>query len=183
MDTESSSGIIYLAKAKVVCPDGQILRAINFKPLSTRAFLYVYECVFIKGKLEYEKVINQWSDYKGKSPGLGDVNLLEQQSLDCTGNGFLTSFTMQIDLDNEQLRYVYKCGKFINTEYHYVCEARQTQEHDAESFHLSTLEHHGIKCKNEEILSWFQLEQEGNSLKYNFECCRPPAAGNFYKKM
>ena len=184
MDWKSPRGITYLAKAKIECPEGQILQKLVFKQEKKKEFRYTYECVVITEELTYENVTNEWSDYLSESPDQGDVNLLDQQSLDCFGKGFLASISMEINLLTEKLRYVYKCGKISNAVGRSACEARQTQKHDAENYYLPTLEHHGIKCQGEELLSWFQLQTESNSsnglLWYNYECCGPPSSGNLH---
>ena len=183
MDWKSPRGITYLASAKVECPQGQILQKLVFKQENRKKFRYTYECVIIADELQYETVTNEWSNYLGESEDLGDVNLLTLQGLDCYGKGFLTSVIMEFDLMKQQIRYVYKCGQILNLVEQPTCDMRSTQMHTAEGYFLPTLEHHGIKCRGEELLSFFQLYTDATApeglIWYRFECCVVPVTGNF----
>ena len=181
MDSKSPQSISYLTRAKIECPEGQILQSVAFSHKDKKEFRFNYECIFVAAVIEYETITNGWSEHMVESPNQGNINLLDRQSLDCYSRGFLATIFLEINLETEQLRYVYRCGKFAHSEARTACQVRQTPKHDAENYLLTTLEHHDIKCQDEELLSWFQLKTDGKSpyslLWYNYECCGPPISG------
>lgn len=174
----SRRGVLFLANAQIDCPEGKVLANVQMeRQLNT--FRYVYECFGADDDLEYETVANEWTAYMGLYEKIGrssGVNFLDRQNVDCSGKGFLTSIQMEVHLEAEMLRYVYRCGRKTNALQSQVCRERQTAKQDADDFYLPSLMQHQLRCKDNEGLMKFRLrasyEPPNGYLLYHFSCCR-----------
>ena len=143
-------------------------------------FRYVYGCVYAgKEDMVYETIKNDLTPFRDEiDSGLGTINYLDRQALICPKssgiNVFMTAVAMELDLETEMLRYIYKCGKVdLGTES--LCEERSTPKHQTKDFFLLNLEYLGIQCRPDEGLTKFQLRVEhepGLLLWYEYTCCR-----------
>ena len=179
----SLNGTRYLASPLVECPLGEILNSVQFEH-DFSLFRYAFDCLDTNQDLGYETVANSWTkdtwtpEFLGKR---GNIGFLSHQNLSCPARSFLASFRLEVNLETEALRYIYKCGK-LPSGLKPKCQDRQSPMTDPEDFFLPTLEHHAIKCQPDEGLFMFKMGAKLVSLSpviwYNFTCCSPPEMGN-----
>lgn len=182
MDPKSESSISFLSKAKIACPQQEILSSFVYEQNDKKQFRYNYECVGIRTKLMTEEIINDWSEWghwnyaSPESRRLGNVNFLDRQTIECGGRRFLTSLQTENQFETISMRYIYQCAKPEGRMRKPDCEDRTTDNDDSRDFFLPALQDHNVKCNENEGLSKFFLRVDYKPPRghvwYNYTCCK-----------
>jgi hypothetical protein len=114
MIEKSVNGIADLSGLTIGCPrEDQLLKSFEMEiKRKTKKFRFNFQCLDMKARLNNISFANEWTACGNwtSNPGgkLGNVNFLDRQVVDCKGFGYLTFFTVEMDFEAQQLRFVYR---------------------------------------------------------------------------
>ena len=178
----------YLDKVHLQCPGQQLLREFIFSQRDRKEFRYDFQCKQPSNTVVTMTHTNDWTlwGHTLKSVKEGSLNFLDRQNIDCANNGYLKSFQIETDPENEVLRYVYECATIQGKVFSQAsCSNRQTskiqaaffpteierERFDSASWSIIVLETQNVKCEENEALNSFHLLTDVNYVYYNYACC------------
>ena len=106
---------------------------------------------------------------KSGKPALASVQYLDRHDVDCGSSKPITQFVLS-KYDSRNIQYKYKCGDIPFSDV--TCRNTSTPWNTL-SKSVHSLDNHNPKCKSDEYISKFKLNNNGQGkYRYDYKCCK-----------
>mgnify|MGYP000927875178 CR=1 FL=1 len=112
--------------------------------------------------------------------GNGDVASLSALNVQCGSGSALASF--HLDRSVENIRYEAKCIAQEGISSKVSEHSTPANVHNGSGGSTNFLDRHHLICPEGSLIQQFQLQKEGNKIKYNYKCVEALIDGKCYKK-